>query len=406
MNDRDEDISPVRAKSKLKKRRRQRESDVSSSCSLIAANNERRCNNFDPTSTKDEKQYHNPFLQKENNYVNVAKSSFLPDNRNRGVSDPSSRRNNNSKNKNDDGTTVTSNLSFIDEMDMTQLSSIEKDVMSSFVNVGVTSELERAFASMNEVNDDTTTTYGNNGAFYHNVIGRIGPPCSSGGDNGTFSIAFPRINTTTDTIKNARVEGQSFSLPSQRTNLKRQTCFGMNIPLSCCQFPGSHSEQNNHRTKTNTDSPTATDVTINQIDNATSNEQATEKDDVISMPSLLQYQGIIRITSDKGATIREMFDIDESEYVVGKLYQGDERYFIEKRTLPAPPPDSDDDESDDEDCVAVVRYKIVLNEQQDCVGCSHEFIERDSTSGKMVAWISDRGRLAKDPYFILKELDF
>ena len=92
--------------------------------------------------------------------------------------------------------------------------------------------------------------------------------------------------------------------------------------------------------------------------------------------------------------------------MIGKLSQGDERYFIEQKMLPAPPPDSEDDESDsdDEDCVAVVRYKIVLDEH-DCIGCSHEFVERDTTSGKMVGWISDRGRLANDPYFILKELD-
>ena len=89
--------------------------------------------------------------------------------------------------------------------------------------------------------------------------------------------------------------------------------------------------------------------------------------------------------------------------MIGKLSQGDERHFLEKRLLPAPAPDSSGEDEDDDDCVAVVRYKIVLD-ANDCSGCSHEFIERDSVSGKMVGWISDRGRLAADPYFILKEL--
>lgn len=449
MNAREKDISPVRTKSKLKKRRRQRESEVSSSCSLqsiipsaataaasssLSDSNKKRCNN-DPRTNENtigglgELQYNNSVLQKENNAANVAKPSLLSfhllsfhDGNHRGLTDPSSsRRNNNwtisdkapNNNNNDDGTTIaTSKLSFIDEMDLTnQLSAIEKDVMmSSFVNImDVTSELERAFASINNdvIHDDTITTDSNNTDFYHDVIGRIGPPGIKGA-NGAISIAFPRCSNIPES-NNARVKCQSItSILSQNMNLKRQTCYGMSIPLSWCQFPGSQTEQNNN-TNIKAASPIVTDVTNNQIDSVTNNELATEDDDdvVVSSPSLLQYQGRIRISSEKGATIREVFDIDESDYVIGKLNQGDERYFIEKRTLPAPPPDSDDDddESDDEDCVAVVRYKIVLNEQHDCIECSHEFIERDSTSGKMVGWISDRGRLANDPYFILKELD-
>eukprot|EP00984_Skeletonema_dohrnii_P015272 scaffold6557_cov109-Skeletonema_dohrnii-CCMP3373.AAC.3 len=407
-------ISPVRTKSsKLKKRRRQRESEAST-CSLqsvpaaattssLIDRNKKQSNN--DLTTKNESTAGaagsdaqcTSILQKENNSVVVSKPTSLSD-RNKGLTDPS-RRNNNlislKKAHVIKGERTTSKLSFIDEMDPTQLSNVGKDVMASFMHIDVTSELERAFAPSSTDIFDTTDK---NNVFYHDLIGRIGP-LDIGDNDEAFSIAFPQCKIPKSS--NARVEGPSISTSLQTINLKRQTCYGMSIPMSWCQFPGPNSEQSN--TKENADTPIAVDVT-DPIDSATS-ELVIEEEDIVSSPSL-QYQGRIRISSDKGATIREVFDIDESDYVIGKLSQGDERYFIEKKMLPAPPPDSDDDESDsdDEDCVAVVRYKIVLNEH-DCIGCSHEFVERDTTSGKMVGWISDRGRLANDPYFILKELD-
>eukprot|EP00985_Skeletonema_marinoi_P034874 scaffold45081_cov117-Skeletonema_marinoi.AAC.1 len=403
MNDRSEGkgISPVRTKSsKLKKRRRQRESEastcslqsvpaVSTSSSLIDRNKKRSNNDL---TTKNESTVGalggdvqcTSILQKENNAVAVSKPTSLSDG-NKGLTDPS-RRNNNlistEKAHVNKGERTTSKLSFIDEMDLTQLSNVGKDVMASFMNMDVTSELGLGFASSTE-NFDTTDK---NNVFYHDLIGRIGP-LDIGDNNVALSIAFPRCDTSDNS--NARVEGPSISTSIQTMKLTRQTCYGMSLPLSWCQFPGPQSEQSN--TKTNAASPSAIDVT-DQIDSVSKELVIEEEEeDVISTPSL-QYQGRIIIASDKGATIREVFDIDESDYVIGKLSQGDERYFIEKKMLPAPPPDSDDDESDsdDEDCVAVVRYKIVLNEH-DCIGCSHEFVERDTTSGKMVGWISDRG---------------
>ena len=427
MNDRDEGISPVRGKSKLKKRRRQRESELSSfslqrsipsvaaaASSSLSDINKKRCS-ADPT-TKNENTVvglgevqHNSSLQKENNDVSAVKSSCLSGRK--GLTDPLSQSNNLIKEK------ATSKLSFIDEMDLTQLSTIGNDIMSSssFRNMDVTSELlEKAFASNDNIIKDSATTdnnNNNNNVFYHDVIGRIGPPdIDIGDDSGAFSIAFPRCNTL-DTITNNNHTTASpiISMPLQNLNLKRETCYGMSIPLSWCQFPGPQLEQGNTSTKATSPIIATDDVTdqiIDSVTTTTTNELVAKEEVVSSSPTSLQYQGRIRITSDKGATIREVFDIDESDYVVGKLNQGDERYFIEKMMLPAPPL-YDDDESDDdvEDCVAVVRYKIVLNEQHDCFGCSHEYVERDTTSGKMVAWVSDRGRLANDQYFILKELD-
>lgn len=399
MNSRGEGISPVRAQSKLKKRRRQRESEVLSTCSLQsipAAGAASSLNDLNKKRSKNDQtvinetsvgaldigaQYTSSLLQKENNTAYVAsKPTSLLEDRNKGLTDPSREASVNQ------GEKTTSKLSFIDEMDLTHLSTIGKEAITSLINVE--SELEMAFASSN----DSLDTSDKNNVFYHHLIGRIGPPHVRG-DNEAFSIGFPRCNTSND----------NYNISSQTMDLKRQTCYGMSIPLSWCQFPRPKSKHN--KTKTTTASPIMPDVT-DQIDSIT-NELAIEdaEEDVIPS-SPLKYQGRIRITSYKGATIREVFDIDDSDYVIGKLSEGDERYFLEKKVLPAPPSDSEDDESgsEDEDCVAVGRYKIVLNEH-DCIGCSHEFAERDTTSGKMVGWISDRGRLANDPYFILKELD-
>mmetsp|Transcript_41947 Transcript_41947/g.88060 ORF Transcript_41947/g.88060 Transcript_41947/m.88060 type:complete len:523 (-) Transcript_41947:1360-2928(-) len=117
----------------------------------------------------------------------------------------------------------------------------------------------------------------------------------------------------------------------------------------------------------------------------------------------LNYKGKIKIISSRGATIREVSDIDQSYHVIGKLHEGDERYFIEKTKL-LPPPievDNSDDESDVE-CVPVIRYKIVLNPTDG--GASDQFRERISGQMVPVGWISDRGRLADDAYSILREL--
>lgn len=112
----------------------------------------------------------------------------------------------------------------------------------------------------------------------------------------------------------------------------------------------------------------------------------------------MKYPGRIRIISNKGATIREVFDIDNSKVVLGKLQAGDERYYIEKKTLPPPPIsiDDSDEESDDDECVAVVRYKIAL----EATDLTNE--GQGESNEPMVGWISDRGRFADEPYLILK----
>ena len=110
-------------------------------------------------------------------------------------------------------------------------------------------------------------------------------------------------------------------------------------------------------------------------------------------------RGSIQIISERGATIRNLYDLDEAEISLGRLAQHERRPYVEKKWLPEPPPeDYDDDEEDDDECVGVFRYKIILSpeDRQKLVPnglAHHEF-----------GWISDRGRLASDPYVICKEL--
>jgi hypothetical protein len=129
--------------------------------------------------------------------------------------------------------------------------------------------------------------------------------------------------------------------------------------------------------------------------------------------------GKIRIEPGQRATIRELYDIDKSNIIIGTLHAGTERYYYEKRTLPPPPisllDDNEDDEEEDE-CVAVVRYKVALLHVDIidrtitiCSSTTTSFISKDNDSNSeveypLVGWISDRGRFADDPYLILREI--
>ena len=417
MNARGDYISPVRAKSKLKKRRRQRESSVStcsfqkvssSAVEVVAAASDvikkNRSNDNvthasnEPTIVDRDGIHYSSSLQKENNNdCSVKPSPRTNRNKSKGLTDPSLSQNNNygtseQTNNNIGGTSAKSKLACIDDMDLTELSRFENDIMSSFTDVDITSELKRAFVSSNKDSIGNTDDYN---PFHHDVNGRIGLPK---GNDRTFSIAFPRSSATNISETGA----EEHNIPTSLQNMKTSTCHaGMNIPLSWCQFPGPQAEQTTSRRDD------GALIRIDQNDNA-QEEMVIETEQEVATSSLHKCQGKVMITSVKGATIREVFDIDESDHVIGKLHQGDERCFVEKRLLPAPPPDSDDDfdddESDDEECVDVLRYKIVLD-THDCIGCSHDVIDKDRSSGKMFGWISDRGRLASDPYFILKEID-
>lgn len=105
--------------------------------------------------------------------------------------------------------------------------------------------------------------------------------------------------------------------------------------------------------------------------------------------------GTVRVVSDRGATVREMCNIDAAELSLGKLKHGDIRQWVEKVFLP-PPPDDDDFDSDGDECIGVFRYKIVLApEDKDAIGIGLNHFDH--------GWVSDRGRLKCEPYKILEE---
>eukprot|EP00957_Ditylum_brightwellii_P118401 9030552-Ditylum_brightwellii.AAC.1 len=116
--------------------------------------------------------------------------------------------------------------------------------------------------------------------------------------------------------------------------------------------------------------------------------------------------GTVKIVAEQGATIREEYDIDESDFVLGKLVLGDIREFIEEMWLPPPPPDEDDD-SDDDECIGVMRYRIrlaakdVSNFRSTCsIDEWHEATGKIEENKYFYGWISDRGRLASEKYMI------
>jgi hypothetical protein len=120
-----------------------------------------------------------------------------------------------------------------------------------------------------------------------------------------------------------------------------------------------------------------------------------------------KYLGRIRIEPGRQATIREVFDIDKSKVVIGTLREGEERYYIGRKTLPPPPPV--DNEEDDDECVAVVRYEIALepadrSASRDGGHNDGMPVEIYDDGRPMAGWISDRGRLADDSYLILREI--
>eukprot|EP00978_Attheya_sp_CCMP212_P027020 scaffold90036_cov55-Attheya_sp.AAC.3 len=191
-------------------------------------------------------------------------------------------------------------------------------------------------------------------------------------------IAFPSVTRPTDARSKNRPRKRSCDdrLPFPKSALgeitKRSTKVntrfhlgdGMNIPFHHLAFPN----------------PTAT-TTQRSFQHATSPP--------VAAPTQTNVLGKLRIVAERGATIRECFDMDESERQLGKLQTGDVRYFVEKRLLPPPP-----DEEDCSDIVNVNRYKIFL--QDDSTGTGR--------TDQGFGWISDRARYADDMFQIAQEV--
>ena len=302
-----------------------------------------------------------------------------------------------------------SDLGFVAQMDESELQSALSWV--SGIKHYTKSEYEQAVGQSFAYNTTRQKTEVNQKAFDHSLLGQIDlsantPIARASRKDGKLSLAFP-LPKTEKVHKNDECHSVLFGA------FNRPTENGIRIPLSFCQFPHSKSvEVEIKQSETKVIQSKSTDENksaINsvaltneyeyipqngQTDNNESNciERARRE----SMNKNTEYKSKIRIEATIGASIREVFDIDVSERVIGKLQYGDERYFLEKKMLP-PPPFSEEDY--DDECVAVMRYKIVLEEGDDISGVA----ERDDRNRK-VGWISDRGRLADEPYIIVREV--
>lgn len=336
--------------------------------------------------------------------------------------------------RNPSSLSASSALGFIDHMDKSILLSTIASVLGIDPNIMCKSStifkqtLERSFDCKFKHIDAKFRLNKNqpddNNAVYHNVLGRINPPsvvdssattrhrCESITDE-LPSFAFPPYKSSS--LQHESINDSRFMI-SQHRNDQRKTGHGLCLPSSWYCFPKCSKIQELPPSLEKKSVKHSIDERgykrKNECYNEEQNIEMNKKEPSILSRCKLsaspsnpprKCQGKIRIESERGATIREVFDIEKSNFVIGKLNLGDERYYLEKKVLP-PPPISLLDESDhenesdydDDECVAVVRYKICLNPV--------DLAELQCGDNPLVGWISDRGRLANDPYLILREI--
>lgn len=312
-------------------------------------------------------------------------------------------------------------LGFMDDMEPKALMSaipsmLGIDTMRYRSSADFHKELERAFecGGNRTINDGAKKHHRSSARtkIHHPLLGSIDFSDAIRSEPMEHSIAFPPCDGSSR-LEAAREEDSGDAILLRHLNLARKTGHGMRIPPSFCEFPfpetespgdGLASYDDGEPTAQSKEPPSPECISGGRGDGNVLNDGGADKQ--VEQPSLSdrlpsKYQGKIKIVSERGATIREIWDIDKSRHVIGKLHAGDERYFVEKRNLDPPPISvGDSDSESDDECVAVFRYKIALT-QADC-GASAQF-EMDN-AGPLVGWISDRGRLADDAYTILKEI--
>lgn len=296
-------------------------------------------------------------------------------------------------------------LGFMDTMDQSALMSTIPNILCVDRNKydATSCEFKRALEQAFEYNthQSTSSNVNTTDAIYHPLVGRIEvtsfSSVTNANENNRLSLSFPPSTshiTETNNEKEAKFDNYFMNY-----NLKRKTGDGMCIPMSLYQFPSTQSPTEGGDLDTNHQHY---DGITEQPKHTVEENNSHQTTSTTSYPSM--YQGRIRIESGIGATVREVFDIDESQHTLGKLSCGDERYFIEKKILAAPPISLDDSDSDHDEIVAVVRYKILLEQGDlDSPDATCPFAEKDG-DGRILGWISDRGRFTDDSHLILREL--
>ena len=180
---------------------------------------------------------------------------------------------------------------------------------------------------------------------------------------------------------------------------------GLRVPLLALEFPKSDPVETagqvaaGQQVDVAKGGPTRSDSVNNHPAKQAADIAAPSNTETNPPTSTSNGLGSIQIISERGATIRNLYDLDEAEISLGRLAQHERRPYVEKKWLPEPPPeDYDDDEEGDDECVGVFRYKIILSPED------RQKLVPNGLAHYEFGWISDRGRLASDPYVICKEL--
>lgn len=249
----------------------------------------------------------------------------------------------------------------------------------------------------------------------HPILGKMVIPAITSNPDTSSEESGDRDSATTAGIefrKSLGINEDEVAFPSTDAALRRkkkrststtkshyQLGDGLRVPLLALAFPKTDPAKGVVEVaagQANVDKPDAastTNHTSKQTDNTTGLSNAGT-----NHPTS-EGLGSIQIISERGATIRDLYDLDEAEVSLGRLGQHERRPYVEKKWLPEPPPeDYDDDEEDDDDCVGVYRYKIILSAED------RQKLASNGLAHYQFGWISDRGRLTSDPYVICKEM--
>ena len=276
--------------------------------------------------------------------------------------------------------------------------------------------------SLSKSTNDGTSKWGpyavKNHTVRHPILGKMIIPAivsdpgkssrksDSRGNDATAGIEFRKslgINEGMVTFPSTDAALRTKEREKSATKSHYQLGDGLRVPLLALEFPktdpietagqGAAAQQ--------VDVPNGGPNRSNSVNNHTAKQAANfaaPSNTGTNLPTSNRL-GSIEIISERGATVRNLYDLDEAEISLGRLAQHERRPYVEKKWLPEPPSeDYYDDEEEDDKCVGVFRYKIILSSED------RQKLVPNGLAHYEFGWISDRGRLECDPYVICKEL--
>jgi len=199
-------------------------------------------------------------------------------------------------------------------------------------------------------------------------------------------------STSQPTSAGVRINGVSQSINTINNSIQKRSSNsyfmgdGVRIPLQLTSFPDY---------KISYERSPVREKTSEYDCNVSSKNCTTTCSPRINLKTIVPQTGKLRVISSNGATIRTLFKIDDAmnSTSIGNLKKGSVREFVQAQWL-SPPLCID---SDEEECVGVFRYQIQLLPQDIAHNLKWNVKQH-------LGWISDRGRLADDPYIITELL--